>query len=121
MPIDQLHDRIRRVRHAAGLSQQAVAEELGVRRSAVSQWEQSDGTRPSVGNLTALGVLTSTSLHWLLEGHGPMHHAFDPAREPAAVSANAIDEQALLDVYRRLCERRRAMAVRLLQRMESLA
>jgi transcriptional regulator with XRE-family HTH domain len=121
MPIDLLHQRIRHVRHAAGLSQQAVAEELGVRRSAVSQWEQSDGTRPSVGNLAALGVLTSTSLHWLLEGQGPIYHAFDPARELDAPSADPVDEQALLSAYRRLCDRRRAMAVRLLQQMQTLA
>jgi transcriptional regulator with XRE-family HTH domain len=116
MAIDRLHERIRHARIDAGLSQLAIAQELGVGRSAVSQWEQVGGTRPSIGNLTALGLLTATSLHWLLEGRGPMHHAFDPAAEGATPQ-----ELALLRLYRRLCVRRRAMAVRLLEQMAQLA
>jgi transcriptional regulator with XRE-family HTH domain len=122
MAIDRLHERIRHARIDAGLSQLAIAQELGVGRSAVSQWEQVGGTRPSIGNLTALGLLTATSLYWLLEGRGPMHHGFDPAADAiAAPDPTTPQELAVLQLYRRLSGRRRALALRLLEQMAELA
>ena len=52
-------------RRAAGLSQEALAEELGVSRQAVSKWERSESS-PDTDNLIALAALYDVSLDDLL-------------------------------------------------------
>lgn len=52
-------------RRAAGLSQEALAEELGVSRQAVSKWERSESS-PDTDNLIALAALYGVSLDDLL-------------------------------------------------------
>jgi len=43
----RLADRIRIARHAAKLSQAALAARVGVTPGAVAQWESPDGTKPA--------------------------------------------------------------------------
>lgn len=59
----QLVDR----RKAAGLSQEALAAQLGVSRQAVSKWERSESS-PDTDNLIALAALYGVSLDELLYG-----------------------------------------------------
>lgn len=54
-------------RKAAGLSQEALAAQLGVSRQAVSKWERSESS-PDTDNLIALAVLYGVSLDELLYG-----------------------------------------------------
>lgn len=54
-------------RKAAGLSQEALAAQLGVSRQAVSKWERS-GSSPDTDNLIALATLYGVSLDELLYG-----------------------------------------------------
>ena len=54
-------------RKAAGLSQEALAAQLGVSRQAVSKWERS-GSSPDTDNLIALAALYGVSLDELLYG-----------------------------------------------------
>ena len=58
-------------RGGAGVSQQIVADECGVTREAVSQWE-TDGTTPTLDNLRVCARLYDVGLDWLIEGIGPM-------------------------------------------------
>ncbi|HEX4854202.1 helix-turn-helix transcriptional regulator [Arenimonas sp.] len=63
-------ERIRRARSLAGLSQVALAEAVGVRRSAVAQWERRDGCLPSMQHLIAIAGTTGVRLEWLGTGEG---------------------------------------------------
>lgn len=65
-----LRDRIRNVRLTSGLSQAALAEKIGVQRSAVAQWEMANGSRPTVENLGKIATITSVRFEWLATGRG---------------------------------------------------
>lgn len=64
MNID-MANRLAARRRAAGLSQEALAEKLGVTRQAVSKWERSESS-PDTDNLIALANLYGVSLDDLL-------------------------------------------------------
>ena len=75
-------------RKAAGLSQEALAAQLGVSRQAVSKWERSESS-PDTDNLIALAALYGVSLDELLYGE-----AVDDAdcSEDSDAGAEALDE-----------------------------
>lgn len=52
------------LRDKAGISQMALAHQLGVSRQAVSRWESGDAT-PSMDKLKALAKIYGVSLDWL--------------------------------------------------------
>lgn len=94
--------RIRAARRAAGLSQQALAERLGIRRAAVTQWESTLGTLPSTINLIQAAVETRVSFEWLATGRGCMR--IDASEETAfslECIAQSFEEEHLLSLYRR--------------------
>ncbi len=62
--------RIKRARIGAKISQQKLAESIQVHRSAVSQWESENGTRPNVEHLVKIAVLTQVQFEWLATGRG---------------------------------------------------
>jgi phage repressor protein C with HTH and peptisase S24 domain/DNA-binding XRE family transcriptional regulator len=65
-----LASRIAAARRYAKLSQQALADKIGVSRPAVSQWETEDpekGTAPSRDNLALVAKYTGASMEWLLD------------------------------------------------------
>ncbi len=75
-------------RKAAGISQEALAAQLGVSRQAVSKWERSESS-PDTDNLIALAALYGVSLDELLYGE-----AVDDAdcSEDSDAGAEASDE-----------------------------
>lgn len=75
-------------RKAAGLSQEALAAQLGVSRQAVSKWERSESS-PDTDNLIALAALYGVSLDELLYGKAA-DDADDP--EDGDASTEASDE-----------------------------
>lgn len=75
-------------RKAAGLSQEALAAQLGVSRQAVSKWERSESS-PDTDNLIALAALYGVSLDELL--YGEAADSADDA-EGGDVSTEASDE-----------------------------
>ncbi len=75
-------------RKAAGLSQEALAAQLGVSRQAVSKWERSESS-PDTDNLIALAALYGVSLDELLYGEAT-DDADDP--EDGDTGADASDE-----------------------------
>ena len=56
-----LNEKLRQLRRAKGLSQEALAEKLGLSRQAVAKWE-SGASRPSTENLLALAGIFGVSL-----------------------------------------------------------
>lgn len=66
----KLNEKIFYCRRKAGLSQEALAEELGVSRQAVSKWETGDAV-PEIGKLLALAKTFDVTTDWLLSEEGP--------------------------------------------------
>ena len=64
--------RIRQCRQAARLSQAELAAKVGVRRSAVAQWERIGGSSPSVSHLAQLALTAGVSFEWIATGRGAM-------------------------------------------------
>ncbi|GAB3341518.1 helix-turn-helix transcriptional regulator [Marilutibacter aestuarii] len=85
--------RIRLARRHAGLSQAALAQAVGVQRSAVSHWEATLGKSPSAGHLRELALVTQVQFEWLATGRGRMTLSEDVAMDSvAAVDALLVDD-----------------------------
>ncbi|MBB1061706.1 helix-turn-helix transcriptional regulator [Marilutibacter spongiae] len=85
--------RIRLARRHAGLSQSALAQAVGVQRSAVSHWEATLGKSPSAGHLRELALVTQVQFEWLATGRGRMTLSEDVAMDSvAAVDALLVDD-----------------------------
>ena len=63
-------ERLYQLRRERGLSQENLADLLGVTRQAVQKWE-SGASRPDLDNLTALARQFDVSLDWLISGREP--------------------------------------------------
>lgn len=87
----RLYQRVREARKLIGLSQEQLAGEIGVSRSAVAQWEMSDGTSPSVENLIALAQRSGMAFEFLATGRGVKIHG-----KPTALAAGDAGWQAWL-------------------------
>lgn len=65
----KLNEKIYLCRKKAGLSQDALAERLGVSRQAISKWETGESV-PDTGKLLPLANALGVSLDWLLSEDG---------------------------------------------------
>jgi transcriptional regulator with XRE-family HTH domain len=106
----KLYERVREARKLTGLTQEALALDLGVTRSAVAQWEMANGTAPAVEHLIALACRSGLIFEYLATGRG--ERVFG---EPVAVAEEAAhyrqlsDQQIrLLDGFETLSPRQRA-------------
>ncbi len=61
--------RLIKTRREKRLSQQALADLIGVSRSALAQWE-TDMSRPSLDNLRKIAEILDVSFEWLATGRG---------------------------------------------------
>ena len=66
----KLHEKIYYYRKKAGLSQDALAEKLGVSRQAISKWETAESV-PETAKLAALASALGISVDWLLSEEEP--------------------------------------------------
>lgn len=111
--------RIRRCRTACGLSQAALGARVGVRRSAVAQWENTGGTSPSLQHLSQLATVAGVCFEWLATGRGPMQPEAGAMELTVAVGDFAKDEieSRVLSSIRLLSYRNRLMACRIVESM----
>ena len=65
----ELYEKLYELRRASGMSQEELAEKLGVSRQAVSKWE-SGVSDPSTSNLIALAKLYHTTVEEILQSVG---------------------------------------------------
>lgn len=79
----KLNEKILYCRKKAGLSQEALAEKLGVSRQAVSKWETAEAT-PDVGKLAPMARVFGVSIDWLLSDEEPQ-----PESSQAPVNGNS--------------------------------
>lgn len=108
-----LPDRVRFARRLAGLSQAALAREIGIGPSAVAQWELPSGTSPTVDHLAHLAVRSGVAFEWLATGRGASHA--DSRPDAANASEHDTVEERLLATFRRLSRRRREALLRWLE------
>ena len=97
-----LSEKLQNLRRAAGLSQEALAEQLGVTRQAVSKWETGEG-KPDIDNLLPLAKLLHTTVDYLLD---------DSAEEPNAQEPQSQTPPQSQSVGRELWEQTKVFARR---------
>jgi transcriptional regulator with XRE-family HTH domain len=105
--------RIRHARRLAGMTQAALAEEVGIGASAVAQWELPNGTSPTVDHLEKIAIVCGVSFEWLATGRGVV--ASGAHETPALMGSElAADhtEDRLLVAFRRVPPRKRDALVR---------
>lgn len=103
--------RIRQARRRLQLSQRALANKLGVTRTAVSQWEAPSGSKPRQEHLRQLSLLSGVNFEWLATGRGAIAH------DENAAACLALEgwEQRVLAALRRMPQRNRLMTVEWLE------
>jgi transcriptional regulator with XRE-family HTH domain len=108
--------RIRRARVLSNISQGELARKVGVKRSAVTQWEREGGTHPSVEHLSMIAVVTQVSFEWLATGRGVAGRNVD-LKMPDVVSEVALDdvEVRAVALLRRLPVRKRQAVCAILE------
>lgn len=118
----KMAERIRRARRKSGLSQAALAEQLHVRRSAVSNWESVNDIQPSLQNLIALAKVCAVSFEWLGSGRGSMTPddalLYDiPTADAELVEVH--EERELLSMFRGLPRRSQQLVVDLVETLHA--
>ena len=88
-------DRLAGAREAAGLTQEDLAQRLGVRLTTLQNWEE-DLAEPRGNRLQMLAGMLNVSLTWLLTAEGD--GLVSPDSAPAPLSAGA--EAALAELQR---------------------
>lgn len=83
-------ENLKRLRGEAGLSQELLAERIGVSRSAIAKWECGDG-RPKIENLMRLRTVLRVPLDDLLLGEPGM----EPERLPPVYCCPSCGEAML--------------------------
>ncbi|MCK5893078.1 MAG: helix-turn-helix transcriptional regulator [Endozoicomonadaceae bacterium] len=98
--------RLIKSRREKRLSQQALADIIGVSRSALAQWE-TEMSRPSLDNLRKIAESLSISFEWIATGRGNQYMTtaneisddeLDDEINRMLVRLNARHKKALLDV-----------------------
>ena len=88
-------DRLAGAREAAGLTQEDLAQRLGVRLTTLQNWEE-DLAEPRGNRLQMLAGMLNVSLTWLLTAEGDGLQSPDAAPQPLTVEA----EEALAELQR---------------------
>lgn len=106
----EIGERIRQARQARGLTQEQLAEEVGVSRSAVAQWETGRAGQVT-GNLTRIAEVLGTGMDQLTHGRvkprsGPPGTGDEVAMLRLYRECRSEDRQLLLRTARRLARRR---------------
>lgn len=76
----KLNEKIAQCRRRAGLSQEALAEKIGVSRQAISKWETGEAS-PEIGKLPLLAKTFGVTADWLLNEE---EEASGPDADPAS-------------------------------------
>lgn len=112
MDTQAIGTRIRAARELQGLTQAALAERVGVTRSAVAQWETGRAGQVG-GNLAQIASVLGVGVEHLLLGAG----AAMVAQELGHQESMSGDELALLRLYRGCKDEDRSVLLRLARRL----
>ena len=97
----EFHEKLRSTRKERGMSQEDLADQLGVSRQAVSKWEGGQGF-PETEKLLQISTLFSVSLDYLLKGE---HGEASENEEPGYYASREMVEGFLL------CKRQGALRI----------
>ena len=95
-------DRIQHLRKSRGISQEELAEQIGVSRQAVSKWESGQST-PDLEKIILLSDYFETTTDYLLKGMEPakesekkclFHRRHDPERYRPGLGCHRLDRAA---------------------------
>ena len=86
-------DRLAGAREAAGMSQRALAERIGIKTGTLRKWED-DLAEPRANRLNMMAGILGVSLSWLLTGRG------EGIDTPPEETVEAAEVMALLDEVR---------------------
>lgn len=86
----KLSEKIYYCRKKSGKSQEALAEQLGVSRQAVSKWETGDA-EPEIGKLKLLADAFGVTVDWLLSDEEPAEETGQEGGPAAPVNTNWVD------------------------------
>lgn len=81
VPVFSVGDRLRKARETAGLSQQELADAVGIARASVVNYEKAH-TAPRVIVLRAWALATGVPLDWLRDGPVPRTDGYHQASRP---------------------------------------
>lgn len=95
--LDSIHQRIKRLRTSKGLSQEGLAELLGVKYQSVQEWERENGTAPSRKRQEDVAKALGVSIEELLLGTA--------GKNPPSVSARALDVARRFDQLSDTCQK----------------
>ncbi|AGI07696.1 helix-turn-helix domain-containing protein [Xanthomonas citri pv. citri] len=115
--VTSLSARIRRARALAAISQAELAKRVGVQRSAVTQWECTAGTTPSVGHLIQIACETAVCFEWLATGRGPsraQEGLLDAAVQSGDFARDEL-ESSVLVALRRASQRKRVAIAQIIE------
>ncbi len=87
-------DRIQHLRKTKGISQEELADKIGVSRQAVSKWE-SEQSMPDVEKIILMSEFFEVTTDYLLKGIEPIPNEFVPAKEKPNASIFTIVGTAL--------------------------
>lgn len=90
-----IEERIQDLRKCKGLSQEQLADILGVSRQAVSKWE-SGQSMPEVEKLIAISELFGVSVDYILKGDTPMPPVQDNNRHDAKIVSQVFSAVAFM-------------------------
>lgn len=99
----ELSSRIRHARTRAHLSQQELADRLGISRTAVANWESAKPVFPATKRLLRIALLTCVCFEWLSTGYGPIQNDLVPDGTFPDEASEGVDdelEQRLLRAFR---------------------
>ena len=119
----KLAARIRTARRKAGLSQQQLADAIGVKRSAVANWECVEGAQPAVANLILLAKTVHVCFDWLATGRGEMQlspYKYDSLVTDAELIEDP-DERRLVHTWRQVPARMKCVLLELAEAMAPAA
>ena len=117
-----MQERIRRARRKAGLSQAALAAQVKVQRSAVSNWESANDVQPSMQNMVAIARACGVAIEWLGTGRGGMSTDPETLADIPTADAELVDaheERELLAAYRNLPRRSQHLVMELVLALQA--
>lgn len=94
----KLHDKIYYCRKKAGLSQEALAEKLGVSRQSVSKWETGESV-PELNKIPIIAKIFNVTTDWLLSEDAPVENENAKSDTQKAQRAQKIKEEFSSPAY----------------------